>query len=139
METELLSHGPILGGTAILAGGGVLLVRGVLRAWLAGGAALTVLGRVTHLAYALRLVLVGLALVGIGAGWMYGLGWLVGVSVAIGLEELYEVTTAIGALRWAERNGWPDARPLPPVVHPLGRVTLPTTWPFRAGDPVRAS
>lgn len=43
----------------------------------------------------------GLALAGIGAAWCWQLGWLLGLSLIIGGEELLESTVVIAALRHA--------------------------------------
>jgi hypothetical protein len=47
----------------------------------------------------IRRVLVGLALVGIGAGTLGGISWLVTLSLIIGGEELLESTVVAAALR----------------------------------------
>ena len=53
-----------------------------------------------------RLTVIGLAVVGIGAAWLWHLGWLLALSLAIGGEETLESSIAIAALRRAR----PDAR-----------------------------
>lgn len=47
----------------------------------------------------LRAVLVGGSLLGLGAGLYWRNGWLVGLSLIIGLEELLETTVVVLALR----------------------------------------
>jgi hypothetical protein len=46
-----------------------------------------------------RLAVVGLSLLGVGAAWMWTVGWLLGLSLIIGGEELLESTVLIAALR----------------------------------------
>jgi len=64
-------------------------------------------GRLIWLGRGLRLLLSGLALVGLGFGVMYEVRWLVLASIAFGLEELYEVSMALGVVRYAEEQ-WRD-------------------------------
>jgi len=46
-----------------------------------------------------RVGIVGLALAGLAAAWCWQLGWLAGLSLIIGGEELLESTVIITALR----------------------------------------
>ncbi len=46
-----------------------------------------------------RILIIGLALAGIGAAWCWEIGWLLGLSMIIGGEELLESTVVITALR----------------------------------------
>jgi hypothetical protein len=55
--------------------------------------------RALSIARAFRLVIVGSACIGIGAGWAWGVGWLVGLSLIIGGEELLETSVVIQALK----------------------------------------
>jgi len=48
--------------------------------------------------------IVGLALAGLGAAWCWQLGWLLGLSLIIGGEELLESTVVIAALRQSARS-----------------------------------
>ena len=50
-----------------------------------------------------RLTVIGLALVGVGAAWLWRLEWLLALSLAIGGEETLESSIAIGALRAQRR------------------------------------
>jgi hypothetical protein len=50
-----------------------------------------------------RLTIIGLALVGAGAAWLWGLPWLLALSLAIGGEETLETSIAISALRAQQR------------------------------------
>lgn len=45
-----------------------------------------------------RISVVGLCLAGLGAGWFWDVGWLVGLSLIIGGEELLESTVVITAM-----------------------------------------
>ncbi len=58
-----------------------------------------------------RLTVFGLALAGAGAAWLWGLDWLLALSLAIGGEETLETSIAIGALRTQPR---PAGAALPP-------------------------
>jgi hypothetical protein len=51
-----------------------------------------------------RRVVVGLALLGVGAGTLTGLSWLVALSLIIGGEELLESSVIAAALRDEERR-----------------------------------
>ena len=46
-----------------------------------------------------RLTIVGLAVAGVGAAWLWHLGWLLALSLAVGGEEALETSIAIHALR----------------------------------------
>ncbi len=46
-----------------------------------------------------RLALIGLAVAGAGAAWLWDLDWLLALSLAIGGEETLESSIAISALR----------------------------------------
>jgi len=48
---------------------------------------------------ALRAVLVGAALMGLGVGLLWENRWVVGISLIIGLEELLETSVVVMALR----------------------------------------
>jgi hypothetical protein len=51
-----------------------------------------------------RVAIGGLALAGIGAAWCWQIGWLLGLSLIIGGEELLESTVVITALRQSARS-----------------------------------
>jgi hypothetical protein len=55
--------------------------------------------RPLNMVRSLRAVLVGVSMVGLGAGLYWRNGWLVGLSLIIGLEELLETTVVVLALR----------------------------------------
>jgi hypothetical protein len=50
-----------------------------------------------------RLTLIGLALAGAGAAWLWGIPWLLALSLAIGGEETLESSIAISALKSARQ------------------------------------
>lgn len=50
-----------------------------------------------------RLTMIGLAIAGVGAAWLWDLGWLLLLSLAIGGEETLESSIAIHALRGQQR------------------------------------
>jgi len=69
-----------------------------------------------------RRVVVGLALVGFGAGWGWQVAWLAAASLCIGAGELLESSYYLWVLGWGVRKGliplgpgtdWTPARPLP--------------------------
>ena len=93
------------------------------------------IARLVPMARGLRLVLVGVSLIGLGAGLALERSWLVTLSLVVGLEELYETTAVLGILRWAERRGWPET-PAPRAA-PMPRFD-PRVWSFGAGSPAGA-
>jgi hypothetical protein len=60
--------------------------------------------RLILLGRSFRFFVVGLGLVGVALGWLHDLDWLITLSIVFGLEELYEGTAIVGALRRAERS-----------------------------------
>jgi len=69
-----------------------------------------------------RRVVVGLALVGLGAGWAWQVAWLAAASLCIGAGELLESSYYLWVLGWGERKGliratpgaeWATAPPFP--------------------------
>ena len=46
-----------------------------------------------------RIMIVGLCVAGLGAGWLWDSRWLVGLSLIIGAEELLESSVIIKALK----------------------------------------
>src|SRR5690606_13935199 len=60
--------------------------------------------RLLWLTRGLGVVLSGLSLIGFGLGGLYEVRWLVWVSIAVGLEELYECAMALAFLTRIERN-----------------------------------
>lgn len=62
-------------------------------------------GRALAILRGFRVGVVGLAMAGIGAAWCWHLGWLLGLSLIIGGEELLESTVVIAALRRGAAHG----------------------------------
>ena len=52
----------------------------------------------------LRAVLIGTAIAGLGASWLWQQLWLLLLSLAIGGEELLETTFILYVLRWGRRQ-----------------------------------
>ena len=85
---------------AVLMAAGVVVAvrsvrRGLRRAQRAGRDPM----RALALLQGFRAGIVGLSLVGIGAAWCWQLGWLLGLPLIIGGEELLESTVVIAALK----------------------------------------
>jgi len=57
--------------------------------------------------YVFRYVVVGLALIGAGAGWYWQVPGLAAAFLCIGVGELVESTFYIEMLRWGQRSGVP--------------------------------
>ena len=55
--------------------------------------------------YVFRRVVVGLALVGAGAGWYWQMSGVVGAGLCIAVGELLESTYYIEVMRWGRRHG----------------------------------
>jgi hypothetical protein len=88
-------------GWALMVAGGGLSLSGlwrVRRAQSWRGWAMTYL-------FAFRRVVVGLCLIAAGVGLMHQIGWLLAVSVCVGIGEFVESSYYIGVLRWGERRG----------------------------------
>lgn len=69
-----------------------------------------------------RTSVIGLALVGIGAGWMWDITWLLVLSLAIGGEETLESTVHIFAVtRGKDLRLGPASRARPPENASTGR------------------
>ncbi len=56
-----------------------------------------------------RLAIVGLAVIGIGAAWLWQLAWLLALSLAVVAEETLECSIAIAALRSEQSLARPQA------------------------------
>jgi hypothetical protein len=105
MEDVLQSGWGSVAAVALLALGVVTAVRGVRRCRDAfprpRAASMQPLGWMRGF----RLTMIGLALAGVGAAWLWDLGWLLLLSLAIGGEETLESSIAIHALRGQQRSG----------------------------------
>jgi hypothetical protein len=63
-----------------------------------------------------RATIIGLALVGIGAAWIWHLPWLLAISLAVGGGETMETSLILFALRHGA--GVKIGLPIPPHHHP---------------------
>jgi len=63
-----------------------------------------------------RAAIIGLALVGIGAAWIWHLPWLLAISLAVGGGETIETSLILFALRHGA--GLKISLPIPPHYHP---------------------
>jgi hypothetical protein len=90
--------------TALALLGAALAVRALRREWTAVRGPVTDPATGGAMVRALRGVLAGLALLGLGAGWAAALPWLVIVSCVIGAEEMLEISVVLGALDDADRD-----------------------------------
>src|SRR5215207_6345270 len=55
--------------------------------------------------FVFRRVVVGLALVGVGVGWVGQMPGVFGAALCIGIGELLESTYYIEVMRWGQRHG----------------------------------
>jgi hypothetical protein len=103
---------------ALMAAGVPLAVRGLRREWQAIMLPLRTPGKVLMFFRGFRMSIIGLALVGIGAGWMWDQTWLIVLSAAIGFEETIESSIDVFALTKGK-----DLRlgPAAPARRPTGR------------------
>jgi hypothetical protein len=99
---------------AVLAIAGLgIVVRGIWRQRRGIGLPVTRAAKGAAMARALRSVLTGLAIVGVGVAWWAHLDLLLVLSLVIGGEELLETSVVIAALDDAERRRvWDDAVPM---------------------------
>jgi hypothetical protein len=90
--------------TALALLGVALVVRALRREWTAMRGPVTDPATGGAMVRALRGVLAGLALLGLGIGWAAALPWLVVLSCVIGAEEMLEIGVVLGALDHADRD-----------------------------------
>ncbi|MGE0539652.1 MAG: hypothetical protein AB7R89_05695 [Dehalococcoidia bacterium] len=93
----------VAGASTLIALGLFLAARGVRRCYLAfprPHASMQPLGWMRGF----RLTLIGLAVAGIGAAWLWQMPWLLALSLAIGGEEALESSIAIHALRGQQQH-----------------------------------
>jgi len=93
-----------------------LAVRGLRVEWSVLFRPLRHSGKVLMFFRGFRMSIIGLALIGIGAGWMWDQTWLILLSAVIGIEETIESSIDVFALTRGKdlRLGPQSARPLPP-------------------------
>ena len=89
----------------LIAGGVALVAWGLRRETAALACPVTDPEKGYALVRCLRTTVVGLALVGVGAGWLWQLPILVGLSSVIGGEELLETSVVIAATRQRQGRG----------------------------------
>ena len=82
-----------------------------------------------------RRAIVGLAIAGIAAAWLWQIDWILVLSLVIGGEELLESTLHIQALGMAERTARRSGRNTPPPPQ-LARLPLDTGASGLAAEPV---
>jgi hypothetical protein len=92
-------------------------VRGIRRQAPGLGRPVTDAAKGAALLRAFRAVVVGLTLIGLGLAWEWQLGWLLGLTLVIGGEELLESTVVIAAL---DAGGHPPLAPAPRLGTRLG-------------------
>lgn len=92
-----------------------LAVRGLRIEWRALFKPVRDPGKVLMLFRGFRMSVIGLAFVGIGAGWLWDQTWLIVLSAAIGIEETIESSIDVFALTRGKelRLGPQPARPTP--------------------------
>ncbi len=76
-----------------------------------------------------RLTIIGLAVAGVGAAWLWQIGWLLALALAIGGEETLESSIAIAALRRArDRPRDASAAPHRPTRVLTRVLKKPSMW-----------
>jgi hypothetical protein len=84
-------------------------------------------GRALGFVRGLRISLVGLALTGLGFGWLLDQSWLVFLSLAFAAEEMWESSVVISVLKYgAEGPGKRKRIPPPPLRMPTPDTLLPS-------------
>jgi hypothetical protein len=95
---ELASSWHVVAAAVLMAGGAALAFAGMRRDVLAlrmGAASQTT---PLNFVRGFRLGVIGLALIGLGAAWMWGILWLAVLALIIGAEETFETTLLIYGL-----------------------------------------
>lgn len=83
---------------ALMIAGVPLALRGLRREWQAIALPTRTPGKALMFFRGFRMSVIGLALIGVGAGWMWGQTWLLVLSIAIGIEETIESSIDVFAL-----------------------------------------
>lgn len=91
--------------SALMGIGALLLTLGLRRGVDGFGRAAVDRSGVVDFVRGLRLMLLGLALIGLGAAWQWQLLWLFVLALVFGAEEMLETSTVIRVLRRPLRRG----------------------------------
>lgn len=83
---------------ALMVAGLPLSVLGIRREWRAITLPTRTPGKALMFFRGFRMSVIGLALIGVGAGWMWEQTWLLVLSIAIGVEETIESSIDVWAL-----------------------------------------
>jgi hypothetical protein len=89
---------------ALLAAGALITTVGLRRWWTTLHLPASDPAKSLAMMQAFRVWVIGLAVAGLAAAWMGQMLWLAVLSLAIGGEELFESTMAIGAMRYGKRR-----------------------------------
>jgi hypothetical protein len=95
---------------ALMVAGVPLALRGLRIEWSAILRPVGEPGKVLMFFRGFRMSVIGLALIGIGAGWMWDQTWLIVLSAAIGIEETIESSIDVFALTRG-KDLWLGPRP----------------------------
>ena len=102
-----------------MAGGPPVAARGLIQEWDGLRRPIRDPAKVLTFLMGFRTSVIGLALIGIGAGWMWDITWLLVLSLAIGGEETLESTVHIFAVtRGKDLRLGPASREQPPNEAP---------------------
>lgn len=88
---------------AMVLAGVMLTVRGLQRQAAARRAPAGTMEKPIRMMLGLRLVLIGIPLIAIAAGWVFQQAWLFWIGVVVAGEETFETTMLLAALREGER------------------------------------
>jgi hypothetical protein len=111
----------------LIAGGTCLTVVGLVRGIRAARRDMPDPGRALGFVRGLRISLAGIALTGLGFGWLLEQSWLVALSLAFAGEEMWESSVVIGALRHGVEGPRGRKRiPPPPLRMPTPDTLLPS-------------
>lgn len=107
----------------LMAAGPLIAGRGLVQEWDGLRRPIRDPAKVLTFLMGFRMSVIGLALVGIGAGWMWDITWLLVLSLAIGGEETLESTVHIFAVtRGKDLRLGPANREPPPDETPTGKA-----------------
>lgn len=115
----------------LILAGTVLAIIGLVRGVREAGRDRPDPGRALGFVRGLRVSLAGLALVGLGFGWLLGQSWLVALSLAFACEEMWESSLVIAVLSHGAGEHPKRKRiPPPPLRMPTPETLLPS---YRGG------